>query len=176
VANPRIWNRRLHRWGAVAVAVPFLLVLCTGLLLQLKKQIPWVQPPERRGATAAPALTLPEVLARASAVPGAGIRGWEDVDRIDVRPDKGLIKVVARSRWEVQLDAESGAVLQAAVRRSDLIEQLHDGSWFHASAKLLVFLPVAVVVLGLWVTGMYLWLLPIRARRAQRARGAAQPA
>lgn len=173
MANPRVWNRRLHRWGAVAVAVPFLLVLCTGLLLQLKKQLPWVQPPERRGATTAPALSLPEVLARAAAVEGAGIRGWEDVERIDVRPDRGLVKVVARSRWEVQLDAHSGAVLQAAVRRSDLIEQLHDGSWFHASAKTLVFLPAALVVLGLWVTGMYLWLLPIRARRAQRARAGA---
>ena len=169
VANPRIWNRRLHRWGALVVAVPFLLVICTGLLLQLKKQIPWVQPPEQRGATAAPALTLPEVLARAAAVPEAGIRGWDDVDRLDVRPGKGLIKVVTKSRWEVQLDAQTGAVLQTAYRRSDLIEQLHDGSWFHASAKLLIFLPVAVLVLGLWVTGMYLYLLPYRARRAARA-------
>ena len=168
MANPRIWNRRLHRWGALAVAVPFLLVICTGLLLQLKKQLPWVQPPEHRGASTAPALTLPEVLARASAVPEVGIRGWDDIDRLDVRPGKGLIKVVAKSRWEVQLDAQTGTVLQTAYRRSDLIEQLHDGSWFHASAKLLIFLPVALLVLGLWVTGMYLYLLPYRARRAAR--------
>jgi uncharacterized iron-regulated membrane protein len=168
VANPRIWNRRLHRWGALAVAVPFLVVICTGLLLQLKKQLPWVQPPEHRGTSTAPALTLPEVLARAQAVPEAGIRGWDDIDRLDVRPAKGLIKVVTKARWEVQLDARTGAVLQTAYRRSDLIEQLHDGSWFHASAKLLIFLPVALLVLGLWVTGMYLYLLPYRARRAAR--------
>ena len=33
--NPRIWNRKLHRWGSVAVALPFVVVICTGLLLQL---------------------------------------------------------------------------------------------------------------------------------------------
>lgn len=171
--NPRIWNRRLHRWGAIAVAVPFLVVICTGILLQLKKQVTWVQPPEQRGSSAAPTLALPDVLARVAAVPEAGIRTWDDVDRIDVRPSKGLLKVVGTSRWEVQLDPATGAVLQVAYRRSDLVESVHDGSFFHPLAKLGVFLPVSVVVLGLWVTGMYLWLLPWRARRAKAGRGGA---
>ena len=172
--NPRVWNRRLHRWGAVLVALPFLLVIGTGLLLQVKKQLPWVQPPEQRGAVHVagnvPALSLPDVLARVQAVPQAGIRSWDDVDRVDVRPSKGILKVVGTSRWEVQLDVATGAVLQVAYRRSDLIESLHDGSFFHDRVKLFLFLPVAVVVLGLWVTGIYLWLLPIRARRANASR------
>ena len=168
--NPRVWNRRLHRWGAVFVALPFLLVIGTGLLLQVKKQVPWVQPPEQRGAVHVPAISLPDVLARVQAVPQAGIRSWDDVDRVDVRPSKGILKVVGTSRWEVQLDVATGAVLQVAYRRSDLIESLHDGSFFHDRVKLLLFLPVGVVVLALWVTGIYLWLLPIRARRANASR------
>lgn len=170
--NPRLWNRRLHRWGAAAVAIPFLLVIATGLLLQLKKQLEWVQPREQRGSAEAPALALPRVLELARAVPEAGIRGWADVDRIDVRPGKGIVKVVSHTRWELQLDAATGALLHSAYRRSDLVESLHDGSFFHPLAKLLVFLPVGVVVLGLWLTGVYLWVLPWRARRA-RARLAA---
>jgi uncharacterized iron-regulated membrane protein len=47
MANPRILSRKLHRWGALSIAMPFLLVLLTGLLLQVKKQVPWVQPPEQ---------------------------------------------------------------------------------------------------------------------------------
>jgi uncharacterized iron-regulated membrane protein len=174
--NARILHRRLHRWGAAAVAVPFLVVLCTGVLLQLKKQLAWVQPPEQRGAAEAPALALPDVLARVRAVPEMGVRTWDDVDRIDVRPGKGLVKVVSRTRWEVQLDAATGAVLQTAYRRSDLLESLHDGSWFHELAKLGVFLPTALVVLGLWVTGVYLFLLPIRARRENHRRAAERAA
>ena len=156
-----------------------IVVLCTGLLLQVKKQVTWVQPPERRGSGGAPALALPDVLARVQAVPQAGIRTWDDVERVDVRPGKGIMKVIGHSRWEVQLDAASGAVLQVAYRRSDLIEQLHDGSFFSAAAKTVVFLPVAVIVLGLWVTGVYLFLLPIRQRRlnarAATARSAPPP-
>lgn len=174
--NPRVWNRRLHRWGAVFVALPFLLVICSGLLLQVKKQVPWVQPTEHRVRGAVPSLALPDVLARVQAIPEANIRSWDDVDRIDVRPSKGILKVIGTSRHEVQMDLATGAVLQVAYRRSDLIEQLHDGSFFHDRVKLFVFLPVGIVVLSLWVTGIYLWLLPIRARRTAAAKRAAAPA
>lgn len=175
-ANPRVLNRRLHRWGAVAVALPFLLVLVTGGLLQVKKQVAWVQPPELRTDTRVPAVPYAVVLERAMAVPEAGIRSWDDVDRIDVRPSKGILKLVAVNRWEVQMDIATGAVLQVAYRRSDLIESLHDMSWFHDAAKLWVGVPVAIIVLGLWLTGVYMWLVHLRGRRRARSAGARRAA
>ncbi len=168
--NWRVTWRKAHRWGAALVAAPFLLVILTGILLQLKKEIPWVQPPSAKGHGTAPAVNLDAVLAAAMTVPEAGITGWADVDRIDVQPGRGLAKVQGKNRWEVQVDLGTGAVLHAAYRRSDLIEQLHDGSWFHDRAKLWVFLPAGVVVLGLWLTGAYLFVLPIAVRR-RRAKG-----
>lgn len=167
MSNPRVLNRKLHRWGAIVVAIPFLVVITTGLLLQLKKQLAWVQPVEQKGANSAPMVTMDAMLTAARSVPEAGMKEWSDIDRIDVRPGKGLIKVIGKSRWELQLDASSGAVLQSAYRRSDLMESLHDGSWFHPLAKLWIFLPSGVIVLALWVTGIYLFLLPIRSRRAK---------
>ena len=172
--NPRIWNRRLHRWGAAVVALPFLLVICTGILLQLKKQFPWVQPPERRGAAVAPALSQAQVLEHARTVPHARIASWDDVDRVDYRPAKGMLKIIGKARWEIQLDASTGDVLHVAYRRSDLVESLHDGSFFHPVAKLGVFLPSGVIVLGLWLTGIYLWVLPYRARRQSHKRRIAE--
>ena len=165
--NPRVLNRRLHRWGAIAIALPFLVMLASGLLLQLKKQLPFVQPHEQRGAASevATTLTLPDVLARVQQIPHVGIQSWADVDRIDVRPAKNMMKVVSLTRWEVQLDLVTAEILQVAYRRSDLIESIHDGSWFHPAAKLAVFFPTGAIVLGLWVTGMYLWVLPYLARR-----------
>jgi uncharacterized iron-regulated membrane protein len=168
--NFRVWNRKLHRWGAIAVALPFLVVIASGILLQLKKQLAFVQPTEQKGTPGAPALTMDAILAAARAVPEADITDWADIDRLDVRPGKGLIKVVTKASWELQLDGTSGAVLHSAHRRSDLIESLHDGSWFHPLAKLGVFLPSGILVFTLWVTGIYLFLLPIRSRRA-KARG-----
>ncbi len=73
---------------------------------------------------------------------------------------RGIAKLLSRNRWEVQIDLHSGAVLQHAYRRSDLIESLHDGSWFHESAKYWIFLPAGLITLGLWLTGIYLFVLP----------------
>jgi len=169
--NFRVLNRSLHRWGAILVALPFLVVITTGLLLQLKKQLAWVQPPERRGSTEAPAVSLDRVLAQVRAIPEARVRDWGDIDRVDVRPGKGIAKVTTKTRWEVQVDLGTGAVLQSAYRRSDLIEQLHDGSWFHDAVKLWVFLPSGILVLGLWLTGMYLYALPWWTRARRKAAG-----
>jgi len=166
--NPRIWNRKLHRWGSIAVALPFFVVICTGLLLQLKKQLAWVQPPEQKTAFNVPTVTMEQILASARAVPEAKVSGWGDIDRLDVRPGKGLVKVVTVDHWELQLDLATGALLQSTYRRSDLIETLHDGSFFHPLVKLGVFFPAAVIVFGLWITGMYLFLLPFRARANKR--------
>lgn len=170
--NPRVFSRKAHRWGAIGVALPFLVVIVSGLLLQLKKHWSWVQPVEVRGAGTAPALPFDSLLTIARSVPEAGIRGWDDIDKLDVRPGKGIVKITSNARWELQVDSESGAVLHSAYRRSDWLESLHDGSWFHPLAKLGVFLPSGIVVLVLWLTGIYLWLVPYQTRR-QRARMAA---
>ena len=168
--NLRIWNRKLHRWGAVATALPFVVVIATGILLQVKKQVPWVQPPEQRTTSHVPSVTMEQIITAARSIPEAQVASWDDIDRLDVRPGKGIVKVIAKSRWELQLDLADARVLQSTYRRSDLIESLHDGSFFSDAAKLGIFLPSGLIVLGLWMTGVYLWLLPIRARAEKRGR------
>jgi hypothetical protein len=168
-----ILSRKFHRWGAVAIGLPLALVIGSGILLQVKKQFPWVQPAEQRTAVPVPAMDWDVILAAAKAVPEANVQGWEDIDRLDVRPGKGILKIITKARWEVQMHLGTGEVLQVAYRRSDLIETLHDGSFFGDPAKLWIFLPSGIVLFVLWLTGLYLWVLPYltkrkRARLAQR--------
>lgn len=169
------WSRRLHRWGGIVTLVPLAIMAGTGVLLQLKKESAWIQPPTLQGSGDAPAVSFERILDAARSVPEARIDGWRDVDRIDVRPDDGIAKVRGRSRWEVQVDTSTGAVLGAAYRRSDLIESLHDGSFFGNWVKSGLFLPTGVVTLTLIVTGMWLWWMPHSARRraARRHRSSA---
>ncbi|MCM8541902.1 MAG: hypothetical protein NE328_16655 [Lentisphaeraceae bacterium] len=70
------------------------------------------------------------------------------------------IKIRANNNWEIQIDQKSGDVLQVAFRRSDIIESIHDGSFFHDSAKLWLFLPSSLILLFLWFSGIYLFILP----------------
>ena len=104
----------------------------------------------------------------AQQVSDAEVDSWQDIDRLDVRPGKGIVKVQCKNRWEIQIDLQTGEVLSSSYRRSDLIESLHDGSFFSSPAKLWIFLPSGILLLGLWITGAYLWWLPIGAKRKKK--------
>lgn len=163
-------NRKLHRLGAILTALPVLVIFLSGFALQLKKDWAWIQPPTQRGSVQAPEIQFNDILATAISVPEAEIKSWDDVDRLDVRPSRGIAKVRAKNRWEVQIDLGTSAVLSSTLRRSDVIESIHDGSWFHDSVKLWLFLPTAAILVGLWFTGMYLWLLPHLVKRKRKSR------
>ena len=169
------WNtrrdfRKIHKWGSIIIAIPFLIVLVTGLVLQLKKDVAWIQPKSVEGISQIPSISFDEILAVSKTVPEAEIQSWEDIDRLDVRPDKGMVKVRANNHWEIQIDTETGEILQSTYRRSDIIEMMHDGSWFHEAAKLWVFLPNGIIVTVLWITGMYLFFVPYMNKRRNKKR------
>ncbi len=163
-----ILNRKIHYWLSIAVAVPILIVIVSGLLLQTKKYFEWIQPAELRGASQTPMISLPEVLEISKSVAQAEIETRDDINRVDVRPSRGMLKVWAKNNWEIQIDTETGAILQTAYRRSDIIESIHDGSFFTETVKIWVFLPAGIVLLLLWLTGIYLFVLPYWVRRRRK--------
>ena len=168
-----VLNRKIHYWATVAVAVPVIVVIVSGLFLQMKKHWSWVQPVEQRGTGTAPAIDLDGILKAVRTVPDLQVGGWDDVNRIDVRPSKGMAKVWLRNGWEVQVDLGSGNVLQTAYRRSDLLESIHDGSFFGGEAtKLGLFLPAGVILLVMWVSGIWMFVFPLIAKRRRRKREA----
>ena len=71
---------------------------------------------------------------------------------------------------KVQIDLATMEIMQSKYRRSDWIEQLHDGSFFGDWAKLSVFLVNGLVLLALWVSGAYLWYLPFLAKSKSKQR------
>ena len=163
-------NRKIHFWGAIICALPVLIMIGSGVLLLLKKESDWIQPPTIKGNKGEPTLAYVDILAKAQAEPLLEVESWQDIKRLDVRPGKGVIKVHAKNRWEIQLYQQSGEVLHVAYRRSDLIEEIHDGSFFHDRAKLCLCLPAAVILLVLWLTGVYLFTITLLAKRRKRLR------
>jgi hypothetical protein len=162
------FNRKVHYWASIIVAIPILVIILTGLLLQTKKHFAWVQPVELRGTGKFPSISIEQVLEVCRKIPEAEIESWDDINRIDMRPSRGMLKVWANNNWEIQIDAETGAVLQTAYRRSDIIESIHDGSFFHDAVKMWIFLPSGIVLLLLWLTGIYLFVIPLRVMRRQK--------
>ena len=162
-------SRVLHRWGSIIALLPITIIVFSGIVLQFKKVSPYIQPPTQRGAGTEPAIGFERILKVARSVPEAEIESWEDIDRLDVRPGKGVVKVRCKNRYEIQIDTETAEILQVAFRRSALIESIHDGTFFHDQVKLWVFLPAGIVLAALLITGLHLFLLPYLVRR-KRAR------
>jgi uncharacterized iron-regulated membrane protein len=161
-------SRVVHRWGSILAALPLIVMIAFGVILQLKKEVAWIQPPTQQGAGRQPSISFARILEAARTAPEAKIESWDDIDRLDVRPSKGMVKVRSKNRWEIQIETHTGKILQVAYRRSDLIESLHVGSFFHDRFKVWVFLPTGLILAVLWTTGVYLFLLPHLAKRQRR--------
>jgi uncharacterized iron-regulated membrane protein len=160
----RKYSRSIHLWLSLVIFIPVIIVIASGLLLQVKKEFDWIQPPTQKAQNSRPTLSFDNVLNAVRQVPQANINDWDDIDRLDVRPAKGIIKVRGKNHWEVQLNAQTGDVLQVAYRRTDTIEAIHDGSWFFDGAKLWLFLPAAILLFVLWVTGIVMLITTLKSK------------
>ena len=162
--NSRKYSRSIHLWLSLVIFIPVIIVIASGLLLQVKKEFDWIQPPTQKAQNSRPTLSFDNVLNAVRQVPQANLNDWDDIDRLDVRPAKGIIKVRGKNHWEVQLNAQTGDVLQVDYRRTDTIEAIHDGSWFFDGAKLWLFLPAAILLFVLWVTGIVMLITTLKSK------------
>lgn len=153
------------------IVVPLLVVFGTGILLLTKKEFSFIQPPTTKGISTVPSISFERVLSIASAVEQAQIGSWDDIDRLDVRPGKGIIKIRSNNSIEIQIDGRSGDVLQVAMRRSDFIESIHDGTFYQKNANLWLMLPIAITALVMGITGIIMFFIPY-VRRAKNRRTA----
>ena len=165
--------RVYHRLLGLGLSVFLLISAVTGLLLGWKKNVDLIQPPTQKGVSKDLSTWMPvadlAVIAESAfreRVPGQENNG---IDRMDVRPGKGIVKVLFDNGWwEVQVDGTSGEVLSVARRHSDWIEALHDGSivtdWFKLGMMNILGLGLVIMI----VTGLWLWYGPKVVRRVKR--------
>jgi hypothetical protein len=142
-------------------------MVSSGILLQLKKQSNWIQPNVETVSSSKP-IMLQSYLDAVSTIEEANISSWDDIERIDIRPGKGIAKIKSKNNWEIQIDIESSEVYAVNYRRSDIIESIHDGSFFSEVVKYGWFLPSGILLLMLSLTGIYMFFIPILKRRRRK--------
>jgi len=165
------FNRTSHKWLGIIFAVVFLNISVTGLLLLVKKNFNWIQPETKQGAPGSTDqfITNQQLFQTVFSQAHEDFQAIEDIDRVDFRPGKRVFKVRSKKNHaEMQIDAVTGDILSIAKRNSDLIESLHDGSFFGGFVHLFI-MPVMAVATGfLTVTGLYVWMAPIVKRRSKK--------
>lgn len=162
--------RWVHYWTSLAMLLTGGLLAITGLLLLLKKDVDWLQPPV--AAASRPGAASARVDALFNAASGAAARPltWDEIDRIDVRPGDGIAKVITDEAVEYQVDLHTLEVLSTGYRGADVVEKFHDGTIFAKMAKYFVMIPSGIGLLILWITGLYLFFL-VRVQRSRKKRG-----
>ena len=155
--------RQIHYWISPFIIIPVMLIFTTGVLLQLKKQSNWIQPSIDRISSNKPTM-LTSYLDAAKSVPEAEVKSWDDINRIDIRPDKGIAKIRSNNHWEIQIDSKTAEVFSVKYRRSDIIESVHDGSFFTDYVKFGWFLPTGILLIFVSISGIYMFLLPLMLR------------
>lgn len=150
--------RNWHRWISIIVALPFSIIVVTGLIMTTRGFNTWVQPdyPEFNAALK---LDFDDILKIVQKVPEANILTWKDVSQIDVRPSAGNIRVRSKTlNWEVQINGETGLITSSAPRRQSLLVSIHEGAYFGPLVRYGVFLPSSIGVFFLLLSGIYLLL------------------
>ena len=155
--------RQIHYWISPFIIIPVILIFTTGVLLQLKKQSNWIQPSIDKISSNKPTM-LTSYLDAAKSVPEAEVKSWDDINRIDIRPDKGIAKIRSNNHWEIQIDSKTAEVFSVKYRRSDIIESVHDGSFFTDYVKFGWFLPTGILLIVVSISGIYMFLLPLMLR------------
>ena len=153
-----------------------MLIFTTGVLLQLKKQSNWIQPSIEKTSTNKPTMLI-SYLEAAKSVPEANIKSWEDIDRIDIRPDKGIAKIRSNNHWEIQIDSATAEIfsvnslcffLQSAGQKFSfqmLKPELLLASFFTDYVKFGWFLPTGILLIVVSISGIYMFLLPLMIKR-----------
>ena len=166
-------GRVVHHWLGTTLALLLFISAVTGVLLAYKKEVGLIQPPTQKGQSVELSNWIPLDQIAAFAIEGLVEHQPEQVhnpvSRMDIRPDKGVIKVLfEKGYWEVQVDGKTGAVLSVARRHSDWIEALHDGSIIGDLFKLLSMNFLGIGLLFLIGTGLWLWYGPKVIRRKKQ--------
>lgn len=151
----------IHRWLGVAATATLVIVCTTGILLNHKVELGLMPDvPHEPSGPFLQALTLSDLASRAAEAVAPGISA-SGIDRMDVRPSDGLVKVRYDDRHvtEVTLDINTGEVLAVGERNDHFLERLHSGQLF-GDLWVLVSDAGAVFLLGILATGYWLWLYP----------------
>ena len=162
-----------HLWLGVVFTVVLTAISITGILLNHKRGLGLMpdvaHTPDGAFDTALPLSRLAGI-ALAAVPPGDSLAvGF--VDRMDVRPRDGFVKVRLRdaASTEVTVDLSTGRILHIGPRGDVFLEKLHSGEIFGSRGVLLSDAGAIALVITL-ITGIWLWLMP-KLRRGSRDGG-----
>ena len=172
--------RKIHRSAGITLFIFFLIIAITGLILGWKKNSNGLILPNSeigQSTDISQWMHISDLQEIAFAALKDSIDKNIDLDlqRIDLRPEKGIVKFVFDNHyWGIQIDGFNGKVLAITKRRSDFFENVHDGSildiLFGTKGEIIKLIYTSIMGTSLIVfviTGLWLWAGPKILKRSR---------
>lgn len=114
--------RTWHAYIGLIAALPLLVIVVTGLVLQLRNQFESIQPKTltMKLEEGKRLLSMEEVIVKFP--PGK-------IEQIIYRPSKGNYSIRIKGGDEIQMNPQTGDVVKDMPRRAGLLIDIHQGSW-----------------------------------------------
>ena len=167
-----------HLWLGVVSTIALIAIAITGILLNHKRGLGLMPEVEHEPAGSFASAISVERMAYAAleAAPPASRPGWSPgdsvdvslIDRMDLRPRDGLVKVRLRDKasMEMTVDINTGQVIHVGRRGDVFLEKLHTGEIFGGQPFVILSDIAAVSLVLALITGYWLWLVPKLSRRS----------
>jgi len=170
--------RSIHRKIAICLFAFFFIISITGLLLGWKKKTGLLALTQKGVSTNPDGWLSVDSLNKLAVKylhDSVDAKLSKELDRIDIRPSKGIVKFVFVDHyWGLQIDCTTGQLLSIEKRNSDFIEDIHDGTILDKlfgtdEQSMLGYTTVMGISLFLLtITGFWLWYGPKRLRKMKK--------
>ncbi len=148
--------KKWHRIVALMISTPLILVVVSGLVLQLRNQFESIQPKSVSNILIpnSPIFPLDQIVVRF---------GEKNIDQIIYRPSKANLSVRMKDGMDIQVNPQTGEILKSAPRRTNFFIEIHQGTWLGWFGQYVVYLPTALGLAFLIFSGMLIY--PFKKRK-----------
>jgi uncharacterized iron-regulated membrane protein len=149
--------RKYHRYVALVFTLPLIFVAISGVMLQLRNQFEWIQPSPVTATMSSgePVLSFEKIITD---------HGKDSIDQIIYRPQKKNLAIRLKDGTELQIHPQTGIVLKQAMRRTNFLIDLHQGTWIGKIGQFGIYFPTALAFCFLIISGIVIY--PFKKRRS----------
>jgi uncharacterized iron-regulated membrane protein len=183
-APPGRWmqiNRRLHLAGGLGAAVFVIMLSVTGVLLNHKRELGYMEEPFQSVEYAPHERGEPMALSQIAAlgIKNAGnpeLDAVADIELIEFPLPTGYAKVRFKDAdsTEVIVNVYNGRIVNVAQRRDFFLEALHRGDALGGRAGRWLIDVCGLMLILLTLNGLYVWIWPVWSDRSRAARDEGQ--
>lgn len=141
--------RKIHRIVGLIFFIPLLVISITGIILQLRAEFEYIQPKSVKVEWEDRPIVSMESLIQKF--------GKENIDQVIWRPSKISLVIRLKGNMEAHIHPWTGEILKEAKRRTNILIELHQGSWMGKFGQYFIHFMTGIGLFFLTLSGLLIY-------------------